>query len=78
MLAEELLSNKNDTTYKMKAFINLLILVLLSFLLSSLKICGQVRIQNLSLLNPDSNLLYIGIQNDIKVSGLVKGSKITI
>jgi hypothetical protein len=33
-----------------------------------LSAAGQVRIQNLSLTVPDSNLLYIGVSNKIKVS----------
>ena len=31
---------------------------------------GQVKFQNLSLQNPDSNIIYIGLDNKIKINGI--------
>ncbi|MEI6489502.1 MAG: GldM family protein [Bacteroidota bacterium] len=43
---------------------------LLFFLLVPLQFLGQVKIENYSLQKPDTNILYIGIENKIHVSGL--------
>ncbi len=50
---------------------NLRKLYLLFFLLSfSQSVIAQVKIINLSLLKPDSNILYVGIENKLKIQGL--------
>jgi hypothetical protein len=39
---------------------------------------GQITFQNLTLLNPDTNILYLGIENKIQINGIEDYSKIKL
>jgi GldM C-terminal domain len=51
---------------------------LLLFLLAPLYFVGQVKIENHSLQKPDTNILYIGIENKIHLNGLKNVSQAKI
>lgn len=47
---------------------------ILLFFILPIFLTGQINIKNINLINPDSNLLYVGINNTILVNGFEKDS----
>jgi hypothetical protein len=55
-------------------FMHFKILYIVPFLTLSITSYSQIRFQNLALTNPDTNYLYIGVDNKIQLTGLKRNS----